>query len=219
MIPLDPTASEIQGCLSYPAVSSVLDNIDIVDIFRPSKDVPAAVRDTQKKEGIKVIWMQGHLKQRGRAHGKGKGLKWSATGACWQRTSGCSEGRLNYPVWNNGWMSIDRILERVRPVLEELESKERITTMVGIDRDAGIIRIYGEGSEYIRRASSGLEEVLELAYTAAEHHPYWAVLYHAAEISKTALEKWESDLTADQISEMSWRCDEIKMALDRLSGK
>lgn len=115
--------------------------------------------------------------------------------------------------------SIDRILERVKPVLEELENKEKITTKVGIDRDAGIIRIYGEGSDYIRRASSGLAEMLELAYTTAEHHPYWAVLYHAAEISKAALDKWESDLTADQMSEMSWRCDEIKAALDRLVSK
>ncbi|HKZ61000.1 MAG TPA: hypothetical protein VJZ68_01105 [Nitrososphaera sp.] len=113
--------------------------------------------------------------------------------------------------------SIDRVLERVRPVLEELENKERISTKIGVDRDAGIVRIYGEGSDYIRRASSGLEEMLELAYTTAEHHPYWAMLYHASEISKVALEKWESELTADQISEMSWRCDEIKMALDRLA--
>jgi len=115
--------------------------------------------------------------------------------------------------------NIDRVLERVRPVLEELDNRERVSTKVGVDREAGIIRIYGEGSDYIRRASSGLAEMLELAYTTAEHHPYWAVLYHAAEISKAALEKWESDLTADQISEMSWRCDEIKAALDRLAHK
>jgi hypothetical protein len=115
--------------------------------------------------------------------------------------------------------SIDRVLERLKPVLEELEGKEKISTKVGVDRDAGIIRIYGENSDYIKRASSGLAEMLELAYTSAEHHPYWAVLYHAAEISKAALEKWESDLTADQISEMSWRCDEIKAALDRLARK
>jgi hypothetical protein len=114
--------------------------------------------------------------------------------------------------------SIDRVLDRVRPALEELE-KEGISTKVGVDRDAGIIRIYGEGSDYIRRASSGLAEMLELAYTTAEHHPYWAVLYHAAEISKATLEKWESDLAADQISEMSWRCDEIKAALERLARK
>jgi hypothetical protein len=116
-------------------------------------------------------------------------------------------------------MSIDRILERVKPVLDELESREKISTKVGVDRDNDIVRIYGEGSNYVGRASSGLTEMLEVAYTTAEHHPYWAVLYHAAEISKVALEKWESDLTADQISEMAWRCDEIKMALDRLALK
>ena len=115
--------------------------------------------------------------------------------------------------------SIDTLLERVRPVLEELEKTDKISTKIGVDREAGIIRIYGEGSDYIRRATSGLAEVLELAYTTAEHHPYWAVLYHAAEISKAALEKWECDLTADQISEMSWRCYEIKAALERLGRK
>ena len=115
--------------------------------------------------------------------------------------------------------SIDRVLERIRPTLEELQSTENISTKIGIDKDAGIIRIYGEGSNHVRRASSGLSEILELAYTTAEHHPYWAVLYHATEISKAALEKWESKLTAEQINEMSWRCDEIKAALERLAQK
>lgn len=58
VIPVNPTADEIQGRKSYPAVSSVPEKIDIVDIFRPSEDVPAVVRDALKKEGIKVIWMQ-----------------------------------------------------------------------------------------------------------------------------------------------------------------
>src|SRR5687768_2008876 len=115
--------------------------------------------------------------------------------------------------------SIDRVLERVKPVLEELESKEKISTKVGVDRDACIVRIYGEGSDDIRRAASVLEEMLEPAYTTAEHHPYWAVLYHASEISNVTLEEWESELSAAQISEMSWRCDEIKMALDRMAAK
>ena len=114
--------------------------------------------------------------------------------------------------------SIDRVLESINPALDELQKKD-ISTRVGVDRDAGIIRIYGEGSDYIKRASSGLSEILELAYTTAEHHPYWLVLYHAAEVCKAVLEKWESELSADQLSEMSWRCDEIKMALDKLAEK
>ena len=58
VIPVNPTATEILGRKSYPAVSSIPDRIDIVDIFRRSEDVPSVVEDTLKKEDIKVIWMQ-----------------------------------------------------------------------------------------------------------------------------------------------------------------
>ena len=58
VIPVNPTAPEIMGKKSYRLVSSVPESIDIVDVFRPSEDVPAVVRDALKKEGIKVIWMQ-----------------------------------------------------------------------------------------------------------------------------------------------------------------
>ncbi len=111
--------------------------------------------------------------------------------------------------------SIDKLLDGLKGLLEELE-KQNIFFKVSVDRDRSIVRLYGEGSHYINRASSGLEEVMELAYTTAEHHPYWAVLYNAVEICKIVLDRWEFDFTADQISEMSWRSDEIKMALRRL---
>lgn len=58
VIPVNPTAPEIQGRKSYPAVSSIPDRVDVVDIFRRSEDVSAVVEDALKKEGIKVIWMQ-----------------------------------------------------------------------------------------------------------------------------------------------------------------
>ncbi|MCI0564422.1 MAG: hypothetical protein MN733_38615 [Nitrososphaera sp.] len=115
--------------------------------------------------------------------------------------------------------SIERIQKRVKDVLDELEKREGISSKIGIDREANVIRIYGEDSDYVKRAYSGLSEVLELAYTTAEHHPYWAILYHANEISKVILEKWNTDLTKDQIREMSWRCDEIKMSLERLNDR
>lgn len=110
--------------------------------------------------------------------------------------------------------NIEKILDATKGVLEELR-KQNIFFKISVDEDASIIRIYGEGSHYIKRATSGLGEVMELAYTTAEHHPYWTVIYNAAEICRSVLDRWESDLTPDQISEMSWRCDEIKMALER----
>lgn len=110
---------------------------------------------------------------------------------------------------------IDKVLDAIKGVLEELQ-KQNIFFKISVDKDANLVRIYGEGSHHIKRASSGLGEVMELAYTTAEHHPYWSILYNAAEICKTVLEKWESELSADQKSEMSWRCEEIKMALERI---
>jgi hypothetical protein len=112
--------------------------------------------------------------------------------------------------------SIDRVLDELKSVLQELENKGNNNTAISVDREAGIIRIYSEGSDRIKRAYYGLADTLELAYTTAEHHPYWSILYNATEICRTVLDKWESDLTADQLSEMSWRCKEIKMALERL---
>lgn len=110
---------------------------------------------------------------------------------------------------------IELILERVKAALVDLESTD-VSARVAFDKDASMIKIYGEDSDQVKRAHSGLADVQELAYTTAEHHPYWIILYHANEISRTALDKWDSQLTSDQIGEMSWRCDEIKMALQRL---
>jgi hypothetical protein len=113
--------------------------------------------------------------------------------------------------------SIDKLLDATQGVLEELRN-QNVFFKLSVDKDANMVRIYGEGSQYIKRASLGLGDVMELAYSTAEHHPYWAILYNATEICKAVLDQWESDLTDDQISEISWRCDEIKMALGRLKA-
>jgi uncharacterized protein len=61
VIPVNPTTTEVLGRKSYSTISQVPGNIDIVDIFRRSEDVPSIVDDSIKnkeKKGIKVIWMQ-----------------------------------------------------------------------------------------------------------------------------------------------------------------
>ena len=58
VIPVNPTTAVIMGKKSYSTVSIVPEGIDIVDVFRPSEEIPTVVRDALKKEGIKVIWMQ-----------------------------------------------------------------------------------------------------------------------------------------------------------------
>jgi predicted CoA-binding protein len=58
VIPVNPTISQILGRKSYLSIPDVEENIDIVDVFRKSEDVPDVVNDAIKKKGIKVIWMQ-----------------------------------------------------------------------------------------------------------------------------------------------------------------
>ena len=58
VIPVNPTTTEVLGRKTYPKVSDVPGQVDIVDVFRRSEDVPPVVDDAIKKKGIKVIWMQ-----------------------------------------------------------------------------------------------------------------------------------------------------------------
>ena len=55
--PINPNSTEILGKKSYPNVSSLDHPVDVVDIFRPSKDVLPFVKDAIKKKP-KVIWLQ-----------------------------------------------------------------------------------------------------------------------------------------------------------------
>jgi hypothetical protein len=57
VIPVNPTADEILGRRCYKSLLDVPGGIDIVDIFRPSEDVPPVVKDAITK-GAKVVWMQ-----------------------------------------------------------------------------------------------------------------------------------------------------------------
>ena len=58
VIPVNPTTKEVLGKKSYASVSEIPEQVDIVDVFRRSEDVPPVVDNAIKKKGIKVIWMQ-----------------------------------------------------------------------------------------------------------------------------------------------------------------
>jgi predicted CoA-binding protein len=58
IIPVNPIANEILGRRTYAYVSDIKSQIDIIDVFRPSKDVYQVVEDSIKKPGISVIWLQ-----------------------------------------------------------------------------------------------------------------------------------------------------------------
>lgn len=57
IIPVNPTADVILGEKAYRSLSDVREPYDVVDIFRPSEDVPPIV-DEAIRGPAKVIWMQ-----------------------------------------------------------------------------------------------------------------------------------------------------------------
>ena len=57
IIPVNPTADDILGEKAYKSLSDVREPYDVVDIFRPSEDVPPIV-DEAIRGPAKVIWMQ-----------------------------------------------------------------------------------------------------------------------------------------------------------------
>jgi hypothetical protein len=108
------------------------------------------------------------------------------------------------------------VAEQLRPILECL-NKDNISTKLCLDKEAGIIKIYSKEYNIVKKASAGLSEVLELSYATAEHHPYAIFLYHTVEILKNILDVWDSNLSQEQIGELSWRAAEIKASLDRFA--
>ena len=57
IIPVNPTADVILGERAYKSLSDVTEPYEVVDIFRPSEDVPPIV-DEAIRGPAKVIWMQ-----------------------------------------------------------------------------------------------------------------------------------------------------------------
>jgi len=55
--PVNPTAEEILGKKCYDSISEIDEEIEIVDIFRPSNQVLPFVQEAIKKKP-KVIWLQ-----------------------------------------------------------------------------------------------------------------------------------------------------------------
>ena len=55
--PVNPFSDEILGKKSYNFVSEIVEDVDIIDIFRPSDQVMSVIQEAIKKKP-KVIWLQ-----------------------------------------------------------------------------------------------------------------------------------------------------------------
>jgi len=57
VIPVNPSYTEVLGQKCYPRVTDIPERIDVVDCFRPPKEIPALAEEAIAV-GAKVLWMQ-----------------------------------------------------------------------------------------------------------------------------------------------------------------
>jgi hypothetical protein len=57
VIPVNPLYKEVLGVTCYPALTSIPQKIDLVDVFRRSEEVPSIVEEAIGI-GAKTVWMQ-----------------------------------------------------------------------------------------------------------------------------------------------------------------
>jgi len=96
---------------------------------------------------------------------------------------------------------------------------QNIPLKIENDLENDIIKIFGEKITSLARAKNGLNDVAELAYATAEHHPYWNLLYNCSEIASTVLEKWKESLSVDDLSDIDWAIKELNQSLEKIKNK
>src|ERR671921_656330 len=107
----------------------------------------------------------------------------------------------------------NKICNAICSVIADLK-EEGIDINTKFDKESGFIGIYTSNTSILKKAKNGLNEILELSYSTAEHHPYWNIIYNTSEIAKTTLDNWDENFSHDQIQEMLWRNDGIKNIKD-----
>jgi len=94
--------------------------------------------------------------------------------------------------------------------------QQNIPLKIEKDLENDIIKIFGEKITSLSRAQNGLNDVTELAYTTAEHHPFWNLIYNCSEITNSVLEKWKSSLSEDDLDDIEWSIKELQQTLEKI---
>ncbi|MEM1638159.1 MAG: CoA-binding protein [Pyrobaculum sp.] len=60
--PVNPTASEVLGVKAYPNLLSIPHEVEVVQVFRPSEEVPKIVEEVlerkRRRGDVKAVWLQ-----------------------------------------------------------------------------------------------------------------------------------------------------------------
>lgn len=58
VIPVNPTRDEVFGRPAYDTISEVQEEVDVVNVFRPSEEVGGIVDGTLDRDDARVVWTQ-----------------------------------------------------------------------------------------------------------------------------------------------------------------
>ncbi|GGL30260.1 CoA-binding protein [Halarchaeum grantii] len=58
IVPVNPTAEEVLGERAYDSLADVEEEVDVVDVFRPSEEVAGIVEEALAREDVRVVWTQ-----------------------------------------------------------------------------------------------------------------------------------------------------------------
>ncbi|MFC4406215.1 CoA-binding protein [Haloarchaeobius iranensis] len=58
VVPVNPFADEVLGERAYDSLDAVDRDIAVVDVFRPSAEVPGIVDDVLERDDVQALWLQ-----------------------------------------------------------------------------------------------------------------------------------------------------------------
>ncbi|MFD1589190.1 CoA-binding protein [Halorientalis brevis] len=58
IVPVNPFADEILGRTAYDSLAAVDEEIELVDVFRPSEEVAGIVDESLQRDDVEAIWTQ-----------------------------------------------------------------------------------------------------------------------------------------------------------------
>jgi pterin-4a-carbinolamine dehydratase len=73
--------------------------------------------------------------------------------------------------------------------------------------------------QLVKDVTDLVDKMAELSYTTAEHHPYWKLLYSCVEISRIVLERWNDEISTDDVDEIRWMISELQNSLNKLTNE
>jgi len=129
------------------------------------------------------------------------------TDACWQNTRDYTD-----------MTTFENFYQDLLDLTKKYE-QQHVPLKIEKDLENDIIKIFGEKITSLARARNGLNDVTELAYATAEHHPYWNLLYNCSEIANNVLEKWRDSLSAEDISDIDWALKKLNQSLEKVKNK